>query len=138
ATGARGQQDRLDAPGGVLRVTSMIPVARGLGSSAAAIVAGIALADAAAGRDFDSGRAFLDALAYESHPDNIAPAALGGLVAVVPAPGAPRALRLPLSEDVGFAYAAPAAPLATAAARAALPATVAHAAAARSAARAIA
>src|SRR5690606_21586356 len=37
-------------PGGVIRVESEIPVSRGLGSSGAAVVAGIALADAVLGR----------------------------------------------------------------------------------------
>jgi len=176
---ARAFRDRLQrlgiaATGGVLRVESAIPIARGLGSSAAAIVAGLALADEAAGRPFDPPAALADALAHEPHPDNLGAALLGGLVAAVPArpgssrgaaapgaafvsereaaisdrdapiqPGAAatralRLFRLPLSPDVGFAFAAPAATLATAAARAALPAAVPHALAARSAARAIA
>lgn len=64
-----------------LRLLNRIPLARGMGSSSAAIVAGIAAANAAMGKPFD-----LDALArlatrLEGHPDNVVPALAGGLTA---------------------------------------------------------
>ncbi len=113
-------------PGGRLHIHSQIPVARGLGSSAAARVAGHDLARAALGQPLNQESAFRFACARESHGDNAAPCALGGLRAVVPGPEGLRPLLLTLSEDVGFAYAAPAAGVSTAAARAALPRQVAH------------
>ena len=118
--------------GGFLRMTSAIPVARGLGSSAAAAVAGLALAAAAAGAGLDRAAALAAATEWESHPDNAAPALLGGLVGIArDAGGAPRAFRLPLSDRIGFAWAAPPVEVSTARARRALPETVAHATAAR-------
>ncbi len=125
---------------GRIVVDSEIPVGRGLGSSAAAVVAGLALAAAASGDERPDRRAALVAAErWEGHPDNVAPALLGGLIAVVRGEdGGARALRLGLSEHLGFAYAAPGATLSTLAARAALPATVPHAVAARAAGRVVA
>lgn len=64
-----------------LDVHNAIPLARGMGSSSAAIVAGLALARAVAG--VAVGDRDLVALAdeIEGHPDNVAPAILGGVVA---------------------------------------------------------
>lgn len=115
------------APRGVLSTSSEIPVARGLGSSAAALVAGHDLARAALGLPSDPRASFRFASDREGHGDNAAPCALGGLRAVVPTPTGPRALALELSPSVGFAYAAPGHRLATAEARAALPRQVPHA-----------
>jgi len=117
-------------PRGQLLVRSDIPVARGLGSSAAALVAGHDLARAALGQPVNQESAFRYASTREAHGDNAASCALGGLRAVVPGPSGLRPLLLPLSENVGFAYAAPAAGVSTAAARAALPRQVPHAVAA--------
>ncbi len=155
---ARAFAARLAAHGvsharGTIRASSDIPLSRGLGSSAAAVVAGLALADAAAGRLENAaqpeppGHSPAPALALapaphaewlalatelEGHPDNAAPAIFGGLVAVArDADGAPQAVPLPLSPDVGFAYAAPGAEVSTNAARQALPADVPHDVAAR-------
>lgn len=113
-------------PWGRLEVDSEIPVARGLGSSAAAWVAGHDLARACLGLPPDPRASFRFAFGHEGHGDNAAPCALGGLRAVVHAKRAMRALSLELSPDVGFAYAAPAARLSTAEARAALPSQVSH------------
>jgi len=111
---------------GELRVHSEIPVARGLGSSAAALVAGHDLALGALARASDPLASFRYAREREGHGDNAAPCALGGLRAVMSDAEGPRALALELAPDVGFAYAAPAAGIDTAVARAALPYEVAH------------
>jgi homoserine kinase len=123
ALSARGHRD----VGGTLIVDSEIPVARGLGSSAVAVVGGAALGMTAAGAALDVPRILADAERAEGHLDNAAPALLGGLVAV--AHGRPFAL--PLSSAFAFVFAAPGYELATARARAALPATVPHAEATR-------
>lgn len=79
-----------DVPDVGLVVDNPIPLARGMGSSSAAIVAGIALARALAGadaglvrREHAVGDVDLVALAsdLEGHPDNVAPAVHGGMVA---------------------------------------------------------
>lgn len=116
---------------GGLFVTSSIPVGRGLGSSGAAVVAGLALAAAISGESLDRAEALGSAVALEGHPDNAAPSLLGGLVAVTWTDAGPLALRLPLSKRVAFAFAAPAVEVSTQRARAALPQHVPHSAATR-------
>lgn len=112
---------------GRLRIRSGIPVSRGFGSSAAALVAGAALGTLAAGEPLDPDAAFAMAAREEGHGDNAAPSAYGGLVAVVGGQDAPRALPLELSPALGFAFAAPPTRVSTKDARAALPSTVRHA-----------
>jgi homoserine kinase len=114
--------------GGQLTLDSDIPVARGLGSSAVAVVGGAALAAAARGVPVDAARVLAQAAIAEGHLDNAAPALLGGLVGVAQgAGGAPVTFALPLAPSLAFVFAAPGVELSTARARAALPATVAHA-----------
>ena len=57
-----------------------IPMSGGLGSSSTCVVAGIAAAQALAGRDLDRGFTASLATRIEGHPDNVAPAVMGGLV----------------------------------------------------------
>ncbi|HEX6132687.1 MAG TPA: homoserine kinase [Longimicrobiales bacterium] len=122
----------VDAPGGTLIATSNIPVARGLGSSAAATVAGLALAAAACGDTLDRDAALASAARAEGHPDNSAPSLFGGLVAVAYAGhGVPRAIQLPLDGGIRFVFAAPAIEVSTSRARSVLPQHVPHSAAAR-------
>jgi homoserine kinase len=134
----RLQKHGKETPGGLLQCESEIPLARGMGSSAAAVVAGLALADAAANaadwlsEDAHTGAgarqgALAWAEAWEGHPDNAAPSLFGGLIAVArDEVGRAHAFELPLAESIGLAFAAPARELNTRQARAALPATVPH------------
>ena len=123
-------------PAGTLRVRSAIPVGGGLGSSAAARIAGRVLGRLARGEAVDRGRLVGEVTRAEGHPDNAAPAVLGGLVAARWDPGQEVVARpLPVSLRLGWVYAVGAGGLATRAARDALPATVEHAAAVRNAAR---
>lgn len=62
---------------------SGIPVTRGLGSSAACIVAGIAAANVMGQLGLSASEQLDMATAMEGHPDNVAPALLGGLIASV-------------------------------------------------------
>lgn len=74
---------RVDPPGLRLRCHNRIPHSRGLGSSSAAIVGGLHLARAlvGAGRLLVDDESLLDIAAdIEGHPDNVAPAVLGGFV----------------------------------------------------------
>lgn len=57
---------------------NQIPMTRGLGSSSAAIVSAISTAHEAAGVRVSKRRILNHALVYESHPDNITPAVMGG------------------------------------------------------------
>ena len=66
--------------GFILQANNRIPQARGMGSSAEAIVAGIAAAAAFAQDDeLNRDAVFELAAAIEGHPDNVAPAVYGGL-----------------------------------------------------------
>ena len=113
-------------PNGVLRISSEIPVARGLGASSAALLAGYDLALGARGEPRDDGGAFRAALLHEGHGDNAAPSLFGGLRAVAQTPDGPVVVQLPLARTLGFAYAAPAGGVSTREARELLPAKVSH------------
>ncbi len=104
----------------VVEVESDIPMAAGLGSSAAATVAGLRLFERVSGPIADS--VLLGAATEcEGHADNAAPALFGGLTSVVERPNAdPLALRWPWPDDLRLVVATPAVGLATAKARAAL------------------
>ncbi|GAA1014977.1 homoserine kinase [Acrocarpospora pleiomorpha] len=128
----------VDQPKGIrLRCRNRIPHARGLGSSSAAIVAGVlaarALADAPG---FDDARALELAARLEGHPDNVAPCLYGGFTIAYTAQGTPKAVTLPVHEDVRPVVLIPDFRLSTEAARGLLPATVPHAEAAANAANA--
>lgn len=116
-------------PRGRIHASSQVPLARGLGSSAMALVAGNALGRGALGLETSAEAGFRAAQQREGHGDNAAPCAFGGLRAVIPGVREPRLLELPLSADVGFAYAAPSIRVTTDAARQALPSHIAHPAA---------
>lgn len=120
-------------PGGLeIAMRNRIPFARGLGSSAATIAAGVAAGLAWQGSEAD---ALPAAAALEGHPDNVAAALLGGVTLAWSSPGGARALRLG-SCPVDFVAVVAAGELATERARAALPAQVGHADAVHTAARA--
>ncbi len=66
--------------GARLRVDSQIPLARGLGSSSSAIIAGISVYEVLADEHLSEEEFFSYALHFEGHGDNLAPSLLGGLV----------------------------------------------------------
>jgi len=117
---------KLEIPGFHLAMENAIPLARGLGSSSAAIVAGLvagnAWARAARGRGLENRDLLRLANEIEGHPDNVAPALLGGLVvSAVSSSGEVRAVQLPVREFPGFAVFIPTMELTTHHARAVLP-----------------
>ncbi len=63
-----------------VKVNSEIPLARGLGSSATAIVAGIELADSMGGLQLTKEQKLEIAAEIEGHPDNVGPSLYGGLL----------------------------------------------------------
>ena len=113
--------------GFILQAHNNIPQARGMGSSAEAIVAGIAAA-AAFAQDDDLNRdaVFELAAAIEGHPDNVAPALLGGLTSSVFEDGKVYSVKRNVDETLCFAAIVPDYKLLTEAARAALPKEVSH------------
>jgi homoserine kinase len=77
------ERENLKLPAVRLAVQNDIPVASGLGSSAAATVAGVVLGFAVAGRTISRDAALQHAAEVEGHADNVAAAVLGGLVVTV-------------------------------------------------------
>ncbi len=69
----------LPVPGLKIHLHNGIPIARGLGSSAAAIIGGMVAASHLAGRVLSDAELLMLATRVEGHPDNITPALLGGL-----------------------------------------------------------
>ena len=113
-------------PNGVeIFATSDIPVARGLGSSAAAVVAGALLANAVLGGDLDHTAIIDIAASLEGHPDNVAPSTLGGAVlSVRTAPHRYRSTPIAVHPSLRFVFLVPDFEVRTSVARAVLPATV--------------
>jgi homoserine kinase len=129
-------------PQGRLILDSNIPVGRGLGSSGAAIVAGLMLAAKLSRKQLDRHDLGAHATFLEGHPDNALPSAQGGLMAgITGGDGRSRSIfihQLRLASNLGFCFAAPHAVVSTKAARRALPENVPHETAARSVARTVA
>jgi homoserine kinase len=110
-----------------LSCRNRIPHARGLGSSSAAIVAGILLGRELAGQGRDDDAALRLAAKIEGHPDNVAPCLLGGFTIAWTEPGGARAVRLSVHPDVRPVVYIPTTRGLTSHARAALPDQVPHA-----------
>lgn len=126
------QEFQLEPPVMRIEMDNEIPLARGLGSSAAACVAGLLAAEAMAGAKLGDERMLRIATEIDGHPDNVAAALFGGFVIVGhDGGGAPRAVRFDPPDTLYAAVFIPDAELRTAEMRAALPAFVKHADAAR-------
>jgi len=122
---ARAFERGAPATGLRLSVTSEIPIARGLGSSGAAVAAGLLLAERAAGVPAGEDQLLEWGLELEGHPDNSSAALLGGCTLAVPiGAGKLRVVRAELSPTLGFALAWSDETLPTREARAVLPAQV--------------
>ena len=114
------------ADGVQFEMTSQIPLARGLGSSAAAIVAGLMAADHMYELALSREEIYEKAVAIEGHPDNVAAAIYGGFVLCPAAEGdgLPTPVRIEPPEGVEAIIVIPGDEVATSEARAALPADV--------------
>ena len=89
------------------RVNSSIPLARGLGSSSAALVAGAAAADALTGNRLGRDGVFQICARAEGHPDNVAPAVFGGFTASAATDQGFVTRSLPLPATWRFLFAVP-------------------------------
>jgi homoserine kinase len=105
-----------------LHVSNGIPLGKGLGSSAAALTAGVVMADQLLGLQWKPHRILDEAARIEGHPDNVAACVLGSIVAsAMDAGGAARAVRLDLPEHYDVAVVVPDFALPTQEARRVLP-----------------
>lgn len=112
------------ADGIAFRLRSEIPLARGLGSSAAAIVAGLFAADHLYELALSKEEMLARATELEGHPDNVAAAIYGGFVVCGSAGGAPTAARFDPPEGLEGIVVIPPEEVSTARAREAIPAEV--------------
>ena len=98
-----------------------IPLARGLGSSAAAIAGGLAAANALADGEFSSRDLLEMAATIEGHPDNVAAAVMGGLQLVVTEESTLYTVPVSVPAEIHAVVYIPEVRIATADARAVLP-----------------
>lgn len=126
---ARGARLAFEAAGRPFRgarliCVNRIPLSRGLGSSAAAWVAGLVGANALLGGPLDEGGLLALAARAEGHPDNVAAALLGGLTVSCATADRVIGLRLPVAADLRWVVLVPGVESSTAEARAVLPSSV--------------
>jgi len=112
-------------PGLYIKLVNEIPLARGLGSSAAAIVGGIVAANNLCDGALDPETLLQIATDVEGHPDNVAPALLGGFTIAGMDRGKVRSVRLDPMTVLKAVVAVPAFSLSTKKSREVLPASVA-------------
>ena len=110
-----------DIPGVKIHIDAHIPICRGLGSSAALLVAGAIGANVLRGNKLSTQGLLNITNAMEGHPDNLAPAFYGGLTASMVDNGLPVTVNFPLHPDWEFLALVPDFSLSTAKARAILP-----------------
>ena len=107
-----------------LEIDNDIPIGKGLGSSAAALTAGVVIADQLLGLHWKPHRILDEAAQIEGHPDNVAACVLGSIVAsAIDEGGVARAVRLELPPAYEVAVVVPDFILPTSEARAVLPQT---------------
>jgi len=105
-----------------LVIANDIPIGKGLGSSAAALTAGVVIADHLLDLGWKPLRILDEAARIEGHPDNVAACVLGSIVAsAIDSGGVTRAVRLELPRAFGVAVVVPDFILPTVEARAVLP-----------------
>jgi homoserine kinase len=105
-----------------LAIDNDIPIGKGLGSSAAALIAGVVIAEKILGLGWTPSRILDEAARLEGHPDNVAACVLGSLVASAVEPGGlTRAIRLEMPSQVEVAVVVPNYAVPTKQARAVLP-----------------
>jgi homoserine kinase len=113
---------RMQMPPIELEIRNEIPLAKGMGSSAAALTAGVVIADRLLDLRWKPLRILDEAARLEGHPDNVAPCTLGSIVAsAIDSGGVTRAVRLDLPQRFGLAVVVPDFDLPTVRARAVLP-----------------
>jgi homoserine kinase len=110
-----------------LHLVNRIPLRRGLGSSAAAVVGGLVAGNALVGNALPSEELLRLAVAMEGHPDNVVPALLGGLTLAAMAGDHVESARLPVPAGLKAVVAIPELEVATSQARAVLPSQVSRA-----------
>jgi homoserine kinase len=113
---------RMTMPSIELQIRNEIPIGKGLGSSAAALTAGVVIADHMLGLRWKPLRILDEAARLEGHPDNVAACVLGSVVAsAIDSGGVARTVRLNMPAAFGVGVVVPDFTLPTSQARALLP-----------------
>ncbi|MBP8743003.1 MAG: homoserine kinase [Acidaminococcaceae bacterium] len=107
-------------------MSNNIPLSRGLGSSSTAIVAGLVAANHLTGNTLSKNEIVQLATEIEGHPDNVAPAILGGMTISYVDNGRASSLKFLPLKPFKLVAVVPDMPLATSLARRAIPKTVPH------------
>ena len=117
---ARGEGKTM--PPQAIEVVNEIPIGKGLGSSAAALIAGVAIANEALELGWDEHRLLDEAARIEGHPDNVAAAVLGSMTtAAIGANDVTQAVRLEIPDSFSIAVVTPSFELPTTEMRTVLP-----------------
>src|SRR3954454_16598210 len=119
---AVGESLHLPMPPIELEIRNQIPLGKCMGSSAAALTAGVVIADRLLDLHWKPPLILDEAARLEGHPDNVAPCTLGSIVAsAIDSGGVTRAVRLDFPQRFGLAVVVPDFDLPTSKARSVLP-----------------
>ena len=124
-TGIRSAGSAIPAAlGWKIRMRNQVPLARGLGSSAAATVGGLVAANALLGHPLAEREVLRLATLIEGHPDNAAAALLGGFVVSAALDSGVETIRFDVPRDLRIVLFIPELRLSTSAMRGVLPSTI--------------
>src|SRR6185369_15852605 len=99
---AVARDHQMEMPPIELEIENEIPIGKGLGSSAAALTAGVVIADHLLDLNWKPPRILDEAARLEGHPDNVAACVLGSVVAsAIDSGGVTRAVRLNMPQQFG-------------------------------------
>lgn len=112
--------------GGRVKLVNRIPPGRGMGSSSSAIIGGILIGDALTGFQMSKEEMLSLATEIEGHPDNVAPALLGGLTISIMDGGKTMTNIVSVGDDLSFITVSPDVEVFTEDARAVLPKDIAY------------
>lgn len=112
--------------GGTVKLINRIPPGRGMGSSSSAIIGGLLIGDALTGSKMSKEDMLSLATEIEGHPDNVAPALLGGLTISIMADGKTMTNIIPVDGELSFITVSPDVEVFTEDARAVLPEEIAY------------
>ena len=104
-----------------LKMENEIPMSRGLGSSSAALVGGMMVANELLNNPFSQDEIFNFATEMEGHPDNVAPAIYGGMTVSIMENSKPFCIKITPPDDLKLIAVVPSFPLSTKQAREILP-----------------
>lgn len=105
---AVAESHRLPMPTVELEIRNDIPLGRGMGSSAAALTAGVVMADQLLGLSWKPLRVLDEAARLEGHPDNVAACTLGSIVvSAIDSGGVARAVRIDLPQKFSVGIVVP-------------------------------